>query len=357
VEGAAAAQPVLLAPGRGEGWRALARPASDARATRPAPGLWCLRLPLPYLTPGAVNCYLVALEDGWWLIDCGSNLAPGLEGLEHALALAEIELGSVRRLLVTHTHTDHAGLASVVIERTGCVYMRAAGIDAATDTLRDPMVSLERRRELGRSAGIPASQLDGWVDNNLDGDCDHPRPVADRVVRDGDRLDSAVGEWVVIAASGHSPTQIVLYNGERRWLIGADLAFPGAAPYLECGWSEDPYGEHLAALTRAAALEITLLLPGHGRPDEEANARLRDARDEAERFAARVLAALSPDGSSPFELALAVIAPETDADSCQAGLSTIVCVLEHFERAGRLRSFTDPAGVRRFVLADQPAAG
>jgi len=56
----------------------------------------------------------------------------------------------------------------------------------------------------------------------------------------------------VIAASGHSPSQIVLYNADHRWLIAADLAFPGAAPYLECGWTEDPFAEHLAALKRCA---------------------------------------------------------------------------------------------------------
>jgi len=355
VAGGASDERVVLAPARGEGWQSTVRAAADARAHELANGLWSLRLPLPYLSPAAVNCYLVALADGWWLIDCGSDIAPGLDALEHALAQAGVELGEVRRLLCTHSHSDHAGLASAVIERSGCIYLRGRGAEAATDILRDPAIPLTQRRGHGRLAGIPEAELDGWVDNLLDGDCAHPRPRADRLLVDGDRLESAVGDWVVIEAHGHSPSQIVLHNARCGWLIAADLAFPGAAPYLECGWTQDPYAEHLEALARCAELPISLLLPGHGRPDEAAAKRLLDARALTEQFADAALAALGSGGATAYEIALELLAVDTDADSCQAGLSTIICVLEHFERLGALSSWTDASGARTFARAGQGA--
>jgi glyoxylase-like metal-dependent hydrolase (beta-lactamase superfamily II) len=355
VAGGADGERVLLAPARGDGWQFVARVATDARAHELAPGLWSLRLPLPYVSPTAVNCYLVALVDGWWLIDCGSDSAPGLGALEHALAQAGIELHEVRRLLCTHSHTDHAGLASLVIERSGCRYVRASGVDAATDILRDPSIELEQRRATGRRAGVPEGELDSWVDNLLDGDCAHPRPTADQLVLDGDRLESAVGDWVVIAASGHSPSQIVLYNADHHWLIGADLAFPGAAPYLECGWTEDPFAEHLAALKRCAELPISLLLPGHGRPDDDPRKRLVDACVLMERFAEDVIAALGSADRTAYEIAVVLLDADVDADSCQARLSTVICVLEHFERLGTVRSRNDATGVRRFARVRQAA--
>ena len=347
----------LLAPARGEGWRSAPRAAADARANEIAPGLWSLRLPLPYLAPAVVNCYLVALEEGWWLIDCGSHLPPGIDSLEHALGGAGVELSQVRRLLCTHSHSDHAALASIVIERSGCRYLRGAGADVATDVLRDPSVTLERRRELGRRAGVPAGELDGWVDNLLEGDCTHPRPAADQTVVDGDLLASAVGDWLVIEAGGHSPSQVVLHNAQHGWLICADLAFPGVAPYLECGWTEDPFEEHLTALTRCAELPVSLLLPGHGRPDPNARKRLLETRAVMEAHAEHVLALLGSARRTPFEIAVELLTPEVDADLCQAALATVVAVLEHFERLGAVASSSDAAGVQRFErVAQAPVA-
>jgi glyoxylase-like metal-dependent hydrolase (beta-lactamase superfamily II) len=339
VAGDARAARALLAPARGETWQSTPRAATQARAHEVAKGLWSLRLPLTYLAPAAVNCYLVALEDGWWLIDCG------------------VELTSVRRLLCTHSHSDHAGLASLVIERSGCWYVRGSGPDAATDVLRDPSIGLEQRRASGRRAGIPEDELPGWVDNLLVGDCVHPRPVADQTVDDGDLLQSALGDWLVIDAQGHSPSQIVLFNAEKGWLIGADLAFPGISPYLECGWTEDPLADHLSALRRCSELDVSLLLPGHGRPDDAPRQRFLDARGAAERFAADVLARLGAAEQTAYDIAAELLDPGVDAEGCQAKLSTVICALEHFERLGTVSSRIDSAGVQRFARAAQaPAA-
>ncbi len=356
--GRATAERVQLAPTRREGWPGAARAAGASRAHRVADGLWCLRLPLPYLSPAFVNCYLVELDEGWLLIDCGSDVGAGWPALEHALGLAGVASSDIRLLLCTHSPTDHAGLASVVIERSGAGYARGRGADAATDVLREPSIALHERRRSGRRAGIPEDELDGWVDNLLAGDCAHPRPRADRLLADGDRVESALGEWEVISAAGHSPSQIVLHNERHRWLVTADLAFPGAGPYLECGWTDDPYAEHLAAVARCAALPLALALPGHGRPDHAPRGRLRDARVLTERFASRALAALGSSRRSPYEVALTMLPRDADTDTCQAALSTIICVLEHFEREGRLVSHVDAAGVCRFAGRGQaPAAG
>lgn len=346
---------VRLAPARREGWPAVARVPSSARAHELADGLWCLRLPLPYASPAFVNCYLVALAEGWWLIDCGSDVGSGARGLEHALRLANVALPDIRLLLCTHSHTDHAGLASFVIEHSGARYLRGRGADAATDVLRDPSIALEDRRRTGRRAGIPDQDLDGWVDNLLAGDCAHPRPAADAIVDDGDRIESAVGDWEVIAASGHSPSQVVLHNARHAWLVTADLAFPAVGPYLECGWTDDPYADHLAAVARCEQLPVAMALPGHGRADQAPAGRLRDARVLAERFAAQVLDALGSRWRSPYEIALTMLDAGADTDTCQAALSTIISVLEHYEGVGTLASCSDGAGVRRFADGAQVA--
>jgi glyoxylase-like metal-dependent hydrolase (beta-lactamase superfamily II) len=75
------------------------------------------------------------------------------------------------------------------------------------------------------------------------------------------------GGWVVRETPGHAPSQVVLFQPERRILIAADLIGPVFAPYFEMG-PEDPVAEHKASLDVAAGLGATLALPGHGRPLE-----------------------------------------------------------------------------------------
>jgi glyoxylase-like metal-dependent hydrolase (beta-lactamase superfamily II) len=349
-----AAHPVL-APTRGEGWSRVARSASQARAAELFAGLWSLRLPLPYNAPASVTCYLVALKEGWWLIDCGSDQPPGILALEHVLAQAGVDIREIRRLLCTHSHSDHAGLAGTVVARSGCQYLRGEGSDVAMDILRDPSIPLAQRRACGLTAGIPVAELDGWVDNLLLGDCVHPRPRADELLRGGECLDSALGEWTALMARGHASTQIVLHNASRQWLLSADLSFADVPPYLEWGWTDDPYGEHIDALARCAALPVSRLFPGHGRPDAAPAVRLNATLRRTERFAQDVLAALGAAHRTPYEIAVEVIDPASDTDSCQAGLSSVICVLEHFERTGALDIEFDANGVRRFTRRAQGA--
>jgi glyoxylase-like metal-dependent hydrolase (beta-lactamase superfamily II) len=327
------------------------RRATDARAYELAEGLWCLRLPLRFVAPRSVNAYLIPLADGYCLIDCGTSLEPGWRALETALNLAGVAPQELSLLVCTHLHADHAGLAAEVVARTGCEFARGAGPATPDHRLRDPHVPLAERRRIALREGIPDTEVDEWVEPEPDDDLDYPSVVPERVLASGDEIDSLLGTWSVVSAPGHSPTQIVLHNRDRGWLIMADLAYDVDEPFLEYGASPDPYTEHLASIDRALRLDSTLAFPGHGRVVESPGPRLRVARAAARSTRARVLDALSDQPRTAHELALDLLGLRDDWGERQSMISIVLCLCEHLEAHALARSEIGPEGVRRFRQA------
>jgi len=334
--------------------RPVARGLEFVRADELAEGLWCLRLPLPYLPTPSVNVYLLALDDGYCLVDCGTSLEPGWEALEHGLELAGARPQDIRRLVCTHLHADHAGLAATIVARTGCTLLRGLGPHTVDDLLRDPVISLAQRREAARREGVPEEVVDRWVDTHLADDVHHERARADRLLADGDVLETRAGRWRVVTIPGHSPTQIALVEERGRWAITADLAYDVTAPFLEYGWTLDPYGEHLASIARIAALEPRALLPGHGRPVEHGAARLTAAGRAAKALATDAVAALDCPRTA-YELTARAVPDPEENNRRQSMLSTSLCVLEHLEARGKVASERGDDGVRRFNRLPQRA--
>ena len=210
-------------------------------------GLWSLRLPLAYPRTRSVNVFLL---DRHTLLDCGSAVGAGCDGLERALELAGARLQDIRTLVLSHLHADHASLAGEFVERTGC---ELAALRRARHEHRPAARADDRpRRACARSRGahgVPERRPRGddrhrrWPTTA----CSRARPRT-RSLRAGD----TIAGWEVVPATGHSPNQMALWDGTR--VIGADAAYPDLAPYLEWGHTPDPIAEYLATLDRLEAL-------------------------------------------------------------------------------------------------------
>ncbi|HUA72305.1 MAG TPA: MBL fold metallo-hydrolase [Solirubrobacteraceae bacterium] len=327
------------------------RRATDARAYELADEFWCLRLPLRFVAPRSVNAYLIPLAGGYCLVDCGTSLDPGWSALEYALGLAGVAPEQLSLLVCTHLHADHAGLAAEVVARTGCEFARGAGPATPDHRLRDPRVPLDDRRRLARREGIPTAELDEWVEPEPEDDLDYPNVVPDRALVSGDQIHSRLGTWTVVPAPGHSPTQILLHNRGRGWLIMADLAYDVGDPFFEYGASRDPYAEHVASLDRALELDAALAFPGHGRVVESPRHRLRVARTAAQSTRARVLDALTDQPRTAYEIALKLLGPRDDWGERQSMISVVLCLCEHLEAHGLARGEIGSDGIRRFRRA------
>ncbi len=273
-----------------------------------AAGYHLLRVPTPFAV-GAVNCVLVD-DDPLTLVDCGPNWGTSLEALTALLAAHGKRLEDVERLVITHQHADHLGLAGIVAARSGA---EVCALDLLAPVLED--YAAHAARDDGFTAAVMRRH---GIDDEL---VTAIRAIArafaglgssarvDRRLHDGDTLAFAGREWVVHHRPGHSPSDTIFHDAAAGVVLAGDhvLSHISSNPVLSRplgGLSGDPdagrpqpllrYRESLAA-TRAMA-DVAVVLGGHGDPVVEL-APLLDSRDRAtDKRAAKILRALREDG-------------------------------------------------------------
>ena len=244
-----------------------ARKREVGRGERLLPGVWRLRLPLPW--PGVPHCnaWAVAAGDGIVLFDTGMHEPGSMANLERALDMVGLKVEHVRLIVCTHAHSDHYGQAATIVERAGCELWMHPDHAHMTANVDDPEAAVERRLEIARSAGVPEEPLRQWaqarrgqsVRDRRDrravaraaagrGRGDRPRAVGGRARPPATRRRTC--------ACG-SPSGALLISGDH--LLGR------VSPYYDYGYSPDPAGEFLTSLDRVEALDARLCLSGHGR--------------------------------------------------------------------------------------------
>ena len=132
------------------------------RTDRELPGVWRLRLPLPWPGVPHGNAWAVAAGSGVVLFDTGMGGPGGLAQLERALYQAGLKLEHVRLLVCTQAHSDHYGLAGPIIDATGCELWMHPNHKHMTQAAEDPDAALNRRIEVARSAGVPSAALERY---------------------------------------------------------------------------------------------------------------------------------------------------------------------------------------------------
>jgi glyoxylase-like metal-dependent hydrolase (beta-lactamase superfamily II) len=132
-----------------------ARKRELSRADRVLPGLWRLRLPLPWPGVPHVNAFAIAAVDGVVLVDTGLHEPGAMLQLERALHQAGLRLEHVRLLVCTHAHSDHYGLAAPIVERSGCELWMHPNHAHMTKAARDPDRAFERGSRWPARAACP----------------------------------------------------------------------------------------------------------------------------------------------------------------------------------------------------------
>ena len=245
-----------------------------------AEGVLWMRLPLPF-RPDHLNAYALDDGDGWTLIDTGLD-TPAVRGAWAALMAGPLGGRPVRRVILTHHHPDHVGLAGW-FQATGAALWatRTAWLTARMLTLDvQPRPSAETLA-FWRGAGMPPAMLAARAEARPFNFADvvAPMPPGFRRIAQGDEIAAGGRRWRVEVGHGHAPEQATLWSLDDDLVLAGDQILPGITPNLGVYASEpeaDPVGDWLASCTRLAALarEDQLALPGHRRPFRGLPARL-----------------------------------------------------------------------------------
>lgn len=313
------------------------------------PGLDWVRQPLPFALDH-VNCWILDGDDRV-LID--TALAT-----DSNRALWELHFQDKwpDRLLVTHFHPDHAGLASWFAGKNATVYghdieMRlAAEIWSVDDESYGPNISqwyerhgvdrqhVERVRAAGNTyRRIVAPPVERW--HRLEA---------------GQQLSLAGRQFEVIVGQGHSPAMLMLYQPEAHLLIAADQVLPGISPNVSVMWAQqdgDPLGDFLKSLDALRRLpENTFVLPSHGLPFHGLHQRLDAlALHHEERLEKVLNACRTPQSAAALFSVL--YRRELDAQQMSFALGESLAHIRYLETRGKLRQI-EVDGVFQYVCID-----
>ena len=318
-----------------------------ARADRVLPGLWRLRLPLPWPGVPHVNAWAIAAGSGIVLVDTGLHEPGAMRQLELALEGAGVRLEHVRLLVCTHAHSDHYGLAAPILEAAGCELWMHPNHEHMTNAAADPDRMLERRLEVARQSGVPAKTLAGYEATRRGQGVGVAEVVMpDRDLLPGVEVDTDLGTWQVYETPGHAPSHVVLHQPERGLLLSGDHILGRVSLYYDFGYTPDPAGEFLTSLDTVSELDVQLVLSGHGRPVRDLQGLVATNRATVAERVERVRRALAEGPRTPFEIVPALVDDEAPSGMMVSwGLSEVLCYLRHLELRGEVKSLEgeDPA--------------
>ena len=302
------------------------------RAEKVLPGIWRLRLPLPWPGVPHGNVWAVAAEGGIVLFDTGIGGKGGLRRFDLALAQAGFGLEDVRLLVCTHSHTDHYGLAAPIVEGAGCELWMHPAWEHIRLHADDPAASLERRIEVARQSGVPAASLESYRQRHEDDDDNGIDAIAvpDRDLLPGVEVETDLGTWQVYETPGHAPSHVVLHQPERKLMISGDHLLGRTVLFFDHGHSPDPVGEFLRSLDEVEPLEVDLVLPGHGRTFRDPAAKIAEARRQVDELLGKVRDSLGEGDKPAFEIVADIIGRENvNSPGSVWALQIVLSSLDH----------------------------
>ena len=281
-----------------------------------------ISLPTPFYV-GPVNVYLIA-EDPITLIDTGPKTKETIEALREGLRKARFRVSDIRRIVLTHAHEDHCGLARSIRDEAKDAEVL---VHAWESGHRIGRLEYDDHRTLLVRAGVPAAEIDSMrkVYEGVRQYADSLEPHEYGELRDEEELEFATGALKTLHTPGHTPGSCSFVREADRTVIAGDCVLKRITPNPIL--SPDPVdpskrfaslSEYLVSLARLRSFAPTLVHGGHGAPvndfEELFNRYLRAIRERQ----AVVVGSLPKSGATAWQVAQQMF---PDADDVHRFLS------------------------------------
>jgi glyoxylase-like metal-dependent hydrolase (beta-lactamase superfamily II) len=253
-----------------------------------APGVLWLRLKLPFRL-NHVNIYLLADGAGWTAIDSGFGNEESIAAWTRLLD-GPLKHVTITRLLVTHSHPDHVGLAGWIVERFDCPLLmsQVEYLQSVYYQNRRTEERLNAQRLFFLRHGIDEALTDKLLSSGQD----YLKrvsvlPPVYRRISHGDEISIGNRRFKVITGGGHALDQVMLYCAADKLFLSADQVLSKISPNVSV-WAVEPdqnsLGEYLASLASLTTTlpYDTLVLPGHGVPFYGLKTRIKQLADHHE---------------------------------------------------------------------------
>ncbi|WP_442867722.1 MBL fold metallo-hydrolase [Caulobacter sp. NIBR2454] len=254
--------------------------SGSGQAVEVAPGVLWLRQPLGG-SLGFINVWAIEDGEGWTIVDTGMATPQTKDGWRAAFADA---MGGrpVTRVIVTHLHPDHIGLAGWMTRKFDCrLWM------TRLEYFQCRMLVADTGREAPQD-GVRFYQAAGWDEAAIEhyqvkfggfGRAIHALPDSYRRMVDGETFEIGGRPWTVVVGSGHSPEHACLWQPDLKLLISGDQVLPKISSNVSVFPTEpqaDPMNDWLTSLARLKTIvpEDVLVLPAHNDPFHGLHSRI-----------------------------------------------------------------------------------
>jgi glyoxylase-like metal-dependent hydrolase (beta-lactamase superfamily II) len=274
-----------------------------------------LAIPTPFMV-GRVNCYLIE-DEPLTLVDVGPNSGQSLDALESALREHGRAIEDLERIVLTHQHTDHVGLVGILARRSRA---EVVTLDRLAPVVEDFNAHAERDDELAEAImlrhGIPREVVVALRALSRAFRAWGGHAPVDRRLADGEALEFAGRTLVAHHRPGHSPSDTVFWDAERRQLIAGDhlLARISSNPLIQrpLGGASGEPGDgrprplltYLRSLRETRAMPAEVVLGGHGEPVTDHVALIDQRFAMHERRAEKILGLLAEAPRSAHAIAI-----------------------------------------------------
>ncbi|MDH3260624.1 MAG: MBL fold metallo-hydrolase [Acidimicrobiia bacterium] len=301
-------------------------------------GIYRITLPLPFPSPQSVNCYLFEGEKGLTLLDCGIDGVEEFELLIRALEGFGFGLPDLHRLVASHLHVDHMGMAKRIIDTTGCDWLMHASTIAEIPHYNDWG---SRRDELARvveASGAPDEVVERFRLETL-----RPAWFSEAIrpthpVGDGHKIPlSPTRHLEVIFTPGHQANHLCLLDSRTGRLFSGDHVLPRISPFIPyTGEGHDHLGAYLDSLERIAGLDARETYPGHGPTIARGSARAHQILLHHQRRLDAMLEVVAECPRTPWHVMQAVFRPNLSSLEERLAFQETMAHLEYLRSRSRV---------------------
>jgi len=349
------ARPAAAAPANGITYTLGEQLPAPGHSIEVTPGVHWLRMPLPF-TLDHINLWLLADGDGWTMVDCGLNHKTTIALWEQVFAHT-LRGGRIKRLVVTHYHADHVGLAGWHQRRWDAPLWMTEGefLTALALYYETPGHHRGAMFDLFRAHGLDEARIEGMkVFSGA-----YPRLISElphtfRRLMPDEQLSIGGRQWRVLIGHGHAPEHASLHCENLGVLIAGDMVLPRISTNISVRPVEpegNPLARFLESLDRFAALpQDTLVLPSHGLPFRGMRARIAHLQQHhADRL--EELRAACSEPRCARELVPVLFRRALDDRAWYFAMGECIAHLNYLMHAGWLRRERGTDGVLRFVTS------
>lgn len=320
-----------------------------------ADGVLLLRLPLPFAL-NHVNVYLLKDTDGWTIVDCGLDTPAARQIWDSVLDSLKVGRHAVRRIIVTHHHPDHVGLAGWLAKACDAPVLMTSAETASVARYADPnRDAVAERAPLWHEHGLPQQVAQALISHMPRYDLQvHALPAMVQSIDPTQTLHIGGRAWTPLIGRGHSPQHLSLCAQDGSLMIGGDQVLPKITPNIAVwpGGDANPLRSYLDSLRAFESIgHHTLLLPSHKQPLWGVSSRVEEIRNHHEDRLSAVMQTLDlvrPGVLTGYELLEALFGRTLRAEEIGFGLGEAIAHLNFLESEDALESTLDPQGRRHF---------